>query len=119
MRSSEAKHLAGIESSQSVILEAGESVPVTSGVPQGSVLGLILFQTYANDLPEQSVSHVRLFADDTAIYLAWIGAECSKMILTPCLCRGPQVVRATTSRTQINYYIMKTCPCNKHIFFEL
>ena len=58
--------------SQTVVLdnEHSDSVPVTSGVPQGSVLGPILFLVYINDLPEQTKSKVRLFADDTAIYLA-------------------------------------------------
>ena len=42
---------------------------MTSGVPQGSVLGRILFLLYIVDLPENIQSRVRLFADDTAVYL--------------------------------------------------
>ena len=43
-------------------------VRVTSGVPQGSVLGPLLFLAYVNDIWRDIKSKIRLFADDCIIY---------------------------------------------------
>jgi len=40
---------------------------VQSGVPQGSVLGPLLFMLYVNDIPDLIEGGVRIFADDTKI----------------------------------------------------
>ncbi len=57
---------------QTLVLEDERSYcgNVTSGIPQGSVLGPCLFLMYMNDMPDQLWLTVRLFADDTTAYLA-------------------------------------------------
>ena len=42
---------------------------IMSGVPQGSVLELLLFLTYINDLPDEINSLCKVFADDTSLFL--------------------------------------------------
>ena len=46
-----------------------DCVPVISGVPQDSVIVPILFLIYINDLPNNFKPTVRLFVDDTIIYM--------------------------------------------------
>ena len=49
--------------------------PVTSGIPQGSVLGPILFTIFINDMPEIVSSMMKLFADDAKIFRAIASAD--------------------------------------------
>ena len=42
--------------------------PIVSGVPQGTVLGPLLFSLYINDISVDIESEIRLFADDCVCY---------------------------------------------------
>ena len=51
--------------------EKSRAAPVLSGIPQGTVLGPLLFIVYINDLLDEVASHGLLFADDTNFSLAF------------------------------------------------
>ena len=60
----------GLQRFQRVVVdgEASSFVKVTSGVPQGTVLGPVMFLLFRNDIHENLDSTLRLFADDALLY---------------------------------------------------
>ena len=68
---------------QRVVVNGSKSswVPVKSGVPQGTVIGPILFLAYINDIRAGITCSMRLFADDSIIYRT-INTEEDHRILT-------------------------------------
>ena len=56
---------------QRVVLNGIESTwePIISGVPQGSVLGPLLFLIYINDLTQNILANIKLFADDSSLFI--------------------------------------------------
>jgi hypothetical protein len=65
-----------------VVLNGSNSkwTDVTSGIPQWSVHGPILFTIYINDLPDIVQNVAKLFADDTKLYATVINTNDERKI---------------------------------------
>ena len=94
--------------------------PVVSGVPQGTVLGPLLFSFYINDISADIESEIRLFADDCVCYreikneedtlklqrdIDRLGSWARKwgMRFQPVKCNMMQLTNKRSSKIQANY----------------
>ena len=48
--------------------KCSQEYPVNAGVPQGSLLGPTPFLLYINDLPDDVICNISIYADDTTLY---------------------------------------------------
>ena len=50
-------------------IQSSEIGHIKAGIPQGAVLGPLIFLIYINDIIEGTSSDIKLFADDTALFV--------------------------------------------------
>ena len=48
--------------------KSSQEYPVNAGIPQGSILGPTLFLLYINDLPDDVICNIAIYADDATLY---------------------------------------------------
>ena len=92
--------------SQRVVIRSctSTSKPVHAGVPQGSVLGPLLFLIYVNDIAESLLSLTRLFADDSSLFCS----PSSIIDLQGIINHDLQILTASAKQLLISFNALKT-----------
>ena len=52
--------------------KSSQEYPINAGVSQGSILGPTLFLPYINDLPDNAICDISIYADDITLILSMI-----------------------------------------------
>jgi hypothetical protein len=106
--------------SQTVVINGvhSDSKPVLAGVPQGSVLGPLLFLVYINDITTGITSNIRLFADDTSLFIVIEDARIASEIINDDLKIISQwantwQVKFSPAKTEAMLFTRKRVPSNK------
>ena len=79
-------------------------MPVKAGVPQGSVLGPLLFLVYVNDIADSLLSLTRLFADDSSLFYS----TSSILDLQGIINHDLQILSAWAKQWLVNFNPLKT-----------
>ncbi len=61
--------------------QSSEWIKTESGVPQGSILGPLLFLVFVNDLVKDIQTNIRLFADDTSLFHSITDSHTTELLL--------------------------------------